>query len=210
MSIFREIPPTAGWPLQAKGLLAALENNKNSRSLNDDFKNYLGCSYAKTVYSGTAAFYIILESLKKISAKKTVIIPAFACPLIPLAIKRANLKIQVCDINPANFSFDLNQLKTICAENTDILAILSVHLAGLPIDLDPIMEIAKLNQAFVIEDCAQSLGAEYKNKKTGSIGDFAFFSLCRGKGLTIYEGGVITSKETNYSKYLDETAEEIV
>jgi len=209
LSLFREIPPTAGWPLALKNLLPAFLDTKNKNRLDEDFKNYLPSAYAKVVYSGTAALFFILESIKKLSPKKTVVIPAFVCPLVALAIKRTNLKIQVCDTNPDDFGFDLNRLNEICAKNTDILAVLAVHLAGLPVDCQALIQITKQNQAFLIEDCAQSLGAEYKNKKTGTLGDFAFFSLCRGKGLTIYEGGLITSKNPEYAACLEETINQL-
>lgn len=208
MSIFREIPPTAGWPLALKSLLPAFLDANNL--LEDDFKSYLPSVYAKVTYSGTAALYLILESIKKLSPKKTVVIPAFICPLAALAIKRANLKIQVCDTNPDDFGFDLNQLKGICSKNKDILAVLTVHLAGLAVDCDPLIQITKENRAFLIEDCAQSLGAEYKGQKTGTLGDFAFFSLCRGKGLTIYEGGLLTSRAPEQAACIEETVANLV
>ena len=194
MSLFREIPPTAGFPLYAKDLLSVFSLKNRNNSLEEDFKNYIPAPFAAVTYSGTAAFYIILEALKTLSPKKTVIIPAFICPLIPLAIKRASLKVLVCDINKDNFDFQINQLEELCVNNSDILAIVPVHLAGLPVNFPAIEKITKKNKIFVIEDCAQSLGAAYQGKKTGSLGDFAFYSLCRGKGITIYEGGAITTR----------------
>lgn len=210
MSLFREIPPTAGWPIKIKSLLALLFRRLPQGLLEEDFKEYLNAPAAVLAYSGTAAFYIILEAIKKLSAKKTVIIPAFACPLIPLAINRAGLKIIPCDISPDNFDFDISRLRRICAENKDILAVLAVHLAGIPLELETIKKIAKENNLFIIEDCAQSLGAEYHNRKAGSIGEFSFFSLCRGKGLTIYEGGMAVTNQPEYSQLLKDTAKKIM
>ncbi|MDD5561532.1 MAG: aminotransferase class V-fold PLP-dependent enzyme [Candidatus Omnitrophica bacterium] len=210
MSLIREIPPTAGWPIKTKSLVPHLFKRLSKGLLEEDFKKYLNAPSALLTCSGTAAFYLILESIKKISGKKTVIIPAFVCPLIPLAIKRAGLKIRPCDINQDNFDFNINKLRKICAEDNDILAILAVHLAGIPLDLEPIQKIAKENNIFIIEDCAQSLGAEYRDKKTGSIGEFSFFSLCRGKGLTIYEGGLAITNQSEYARILENTAKEIM
>ena len=178
--------------------------------LEKDFKIYLNAPIALLTYSGTAAFYLILETLKKLSDKKTVIIPAFICPLIPLAIKKAGLKIKVCDTNAFNFNFDTVKLKNICKESDDLLAILAVHLGGLPIDFEALKEIAQTQAAFIIEDCAQSLGAQYHAKKTGSLGDFSFFSLCRGKGLSIYEGGLAVSNRAEHAQILKATAKEII
>jgi dTDP-4-amino-4,6-dideoxygalactose transaminase len=184
MNLFREIPPTAGLPLSAKDILPIFYINKHGL-LEDDFSKYLGAAYAKITYSGTAAFYIILEALKNLSPKKTVIIPSFICPLVPLAIRRAGFKTLVCDIEKDSFNFRIDKLEEICLNNKDILSIVAVHLAGIPIDFAPIKKMARENKIFIIEDCAQSLGAMHQGKKTGSLGDFSFFSLCRGKGLTI-------------------------
>lgn len=210
MNLFREIPPTAGWPISSASLILACFKKYPVRGLEEKFIKYLGAPAALLTYSGTAAFYLILESMKKLSGKKTVLIPALVCPLIPLAIKRAGLKIKLCDINPDNFDFDLNALRKICSEDKDILAILAVHLGGIPLDLQAISEIAKREKIFMIEDCAQSLGAEYQDKKTGSFGEFAFFSLCRGKGLTIYEGGLAITNRAEYAGLLNTCAQEIM
>lgn len=210
MSILREIPPTAGLPLYLTDLLFALHPKSHSGSLENDFKNYLGVAYARVTYSGTAAFYLILESLKELSRKKTVIIPSFICPLVPLAIKRAGLKVEVCDIGAEGFNFNLHELEKLCASNGDILAIIPTHLAGIPIEFTAIEQIAKKQGVFIVEDCAQSLGAVYKGEKVGTRGDFAFFSLCRGKGLTIYEGGVIVTNKEEYARVIECKIRELV
>ena len=210
MSIFKEIPPTAGFPLYAKDFLSIFSKKNSSGSLEKDLKDYLRAPYAEITYSGTAAFYLILEALKGISSKKTVIIPSFVCPLVPLAIYRAGLRVAVCDINKDNFDFDLRELKLLCPQDNDILAIVAVHLGGIPLDFESIKQIADDKKIFIIEDCAQSLGAEYKGKKVGTLGDFSFFSLCRGKGLTIYEGGAIVAKKEADFKKIDSAINRIV
>jgi dTDP-4-amino-4,6-dideoxygalactose transaminase len=203
MSLFREIPSTAGFPLFAKDLLSLFKIKNSECCLEDDFKKYLGVSYAKVTYSGTAALYLILESLKDLSSKKTVIIPSYICPLVPLAIKRAGLSVEICDIRGEDFNFNPIELEELCAKNDDILAIMPTHLAGIPLDFDTIERVVKKYKIFIIEDCAQALGATYKDKKVGTLGDFSFFSLCRGKGLTIYEGGVIATNRKEYAQILD-------
>jgi perosamine synthetase len=205
MSLFREIPPTAGLPLYLDDFFHL---NKQG-CLEDDFKRYLGVPYVKTAYSGTAALYLILEALKEISPKRTVIISSYICPLLPLGIKRAGFQVEVCDINGKDFNFDPASLELLCSGNKDIAAIVAAHIAGIPLDLDSIRDIVKKYDIRIIEDCAQSLGAVYKGKKTGAIGDFSFFSLCRGKGLTIYEGGVLATTEEEFVPLLDRKAEEL-
>ena len=91
MSVFKEIPPTAGFPLQPTDLLVSPHPGR----LQEDFKRYTGLSYVRIACSGTASFYLILESLKKISPRRTVVIPSFVCPLVALAIAKAGMKAEV-------------------------------------------------------------------------------------------------------------------
>ncbi len=209
MGVLREIPPTAGLPVSAKDISSLFNIRGYSGLLEKDFKKYLGVDCARITYSGTAAFYLILESIKKLSFKRTVVIPSYVCPLVPLAIKRAGLKVEVCDIQRDNFNFNEGELQKLCFENGDILAVLAVHLVGIPIDIDPIVMLARQRGIFVIEDCAQSLGAEYKGRRTGTFGDFSFFSLCRGKGLTIFEGGVAVTAKEGFSAMLEGKARDL-
>ncbi len=210
MGIFKEIPPTAGFPLLTKDLLALFSSTDGQNCLENDFRQYLNVPYARVVYSGTAALYLIIETIKSLSEKRTVIIPSFVCPLIPIAIRRAGLKIEICDINRDNFSFDAKMLETLCEENKDVLAIVTVHLAGLPVDLEAVVNIAKKYSVFTIEDCAQSLGASYRGSKVGTWGDFSFFSLGRGKGATTYQGGIITTSKKEFSDILDKNIKRMV
>ncbi|MFA4983690.1 MAG: DegT/DnrJ/EryC1/StrS family aminotransferase [Candidatus Omnitrophota bacterium] len=206
MSLFKEIPPTAGFPLSIKDFLKP----SFPGSLEGDFKGYCGLGYARVTYSGTAAFYLILESLKKISSRKTVIIPSFVCPLVALAVARAGLKIEVCDIRQDSFDYDYDLLEKLCAANHDVLAVVAVHLGGIAVDFGSLERTVKKYGIFIIEDCAQSLGAEYNGRKTGALGDFSFYSLCRGKGLTIYEGGIIGASRGEYAGVIDETIASLV
>ncbi|MBM3245350.1 MAG: DegT/DnrJ/EryC1/StrS aminotransferase family protein [Candidatus Omnitrophica bacterium] len=206
-NIFRQIPPTAGLPIYLKDIFLPAGDNL---TLEEGLRGYLNAGDIWVAYSGTAALYIILESLKEVSGKRTVIIPSFVCPLVPLAIHRAGLKIEICDINGFDFNFNQDELERIVSFNRDILAIIPVYLGGLPLDYEKIENIASANNIFIIEDCAQSLGAEYKGKKLGTLGDFGFFSFCRGKGLTIYEGGAISCNNKEYGPVIDKKIKALV
>jgi perosamine synthetase len=210
MSLFREIPPTAGLPLYWRDCLSILKAMDSKDALESDFKKYLNVDYAKVTASGTVALYLILEALKELSPRKTVIVPSFVCPLVPLAIQRAELNIEICDIQKDDFNFDLEELEELCLKNPDILAIVPVHLGGIPLDFDPLKSISNKYGIFLIEDCAQSLGATYRGMKVGTLGDFSFFSLCRGKGLTLYEGGVIVTKRKDCGAALNKRIDQFV
>ena len=138
MPIFKEIPPTSGWQFRIKDLFFKCA----AGSLEEVFKNYLGVSNLYITYSGTAALYLIFESLKKISSKKTVIIPSYVCPLVALAAQKAGLRIKVCDISKDSFDFNYDCLKALCSRDSDILAIVVVHLGGIALGFDRIKEIA--------------------------------------------------------------------
>ncbi|MDD5584233.1 MAG: DegT/DnrJ/EryC1/StrS family aminotransferase [Candidatus Omnitrophica bacterium] len=204
MSIFREIPPTAGWSLSLTRFLNCCAG-KTPGSLRQDFKDLLNIPYAQIATSGTVAFYVILETLKKISRKMTVVIPSYICPLVPLAIKRAGLTVEICDVARDSFDYDYQQLRDICSASGDILAILAVHLGGIPVSFEKLTFIAQQYGAFIIEDCAQGLGAQYRDRLVGTLGDFSFFSLARGKGLTMYEGGTIATRHKEHAETIDET-----
>jgi dTDP-4-amino-4,6-dideoxygalactose transaminase len=206
MPVFKEIPPTAGFSLS----LHDYSLPKQAGSLEEDFKTYLGVAFARITYSGTAALYLILQALKECSSKRGVIIPSFVCPLVALAIHRAGFRVVVCDIQQDSFDFDRKVLEIICAEDLDIVAIVTVHLGGIPVDLKRITEIAKRHAILIIEDCAQALGAEYNGRKVGTWGDLSFFSLCRGKGLTIFEGGVIATHTHCYAAIVVQKINQLV
>ncbi len=206
MPIFKEIPPTAGWKFSVKDMFVRYA----STSLENDFRNYLNASDVHITYSGTAGLYIILESLKKLSSKRTIVIPSYVCPLVALAAIKSGLRIKVCDIAEGSFDFNYTHLKRLCAEDKDILAIVAIHLGGIAVDFDKIKELATKYQIFTIEDCAHALGARYKGRKCGTLGDFSFFSLCRGKGLSIYEGGVLAVNRDEYSYVIKDSIKQVV
>ncbi len=177
MSLLREIPPTAGLPIYGKDILSGLFRSYPPESLEKDFKEYLNTPYATITYSGTAAFYLILEALKSVSRKKNVIIPSFICPLLPLAIKKAGLNAVACDINKENFGFELHLLERLCSHN-DTLAIVATHLAGIPVDIDPINQIAKDKKIFL----RSIIGRFIQRQANRHTGRFFFFQPLPRKG----------------------------
>jgi len=96
-----------------------------------------------------------------------------------------------CDLNTNNYGFDIEHLKSLITPHTKVIIV--VHIFGIPSDMDEIMKIAKENNIFVIEDCAQAPLATYKNKKIGTIGDIGIFSLNYHKHIHTGEGGMCTT-----------------
>jgi len=191
MSAFRDLPPTAGLPVFAGELLSAFRNRHTGDLLAQDFQKSLGAPFTAITCSGTAALYIICETIKELSPRRTILIPAFICPLVALAIRRAGFSVALYDIGPIDFSADIGKISAACAAHSDIAAVLVNHLGGIPVDISPLKKALQGSATYVIEDCAQSFGAISTGRAVGTLGDFSFFSLAAGKGLTLYEGGVL-------------------
>ena len=196
-----EIPPTAGLPLQWGDFHGA-------PSLELGLATFIGTPEVQIECSGTAALIIALETLKLRSTRRTIVIPAYTCPLVPLAIKRCGLHVQLCDIQANRFDFDEDSLNR--TVDSDTLAIVPTHLAGSACALDSTLHIAKRAGAFIIEDAAQSLGTTHRADSVGMRGDIGFFSLAAGKGLTLYEGGILIARDAEMRAALRETSRNLV
>jgi len=205
MAVLRDIPPTAGFPLRLREITAALKAGQGEDPLAGDFRRYLGVPYARTTCSGTVALYLICRAIEKLTPRRTIIIPSFICPLVPLALRRAGFTVAVGDVGTADFNFDAAGLDAICAAG-DVAAIVIDHLAGIPAEVEAVLAAARKHNILVIEDCAQALGALAKGGKVGTRGDFAFFSLAAGKGLTMYEGGMLVTMHAHYGTLLNAVA----
>jgi dTDP-4-amino-4,6-dideoxygalactose transaminase len=197
---WREVPPTAGLPLQWRDF----NPRRKSPSLEESLAAFLDVPSVQLECSGTAALIIALTTLKASSSRRFVIIPAYTCPLVALAVLHCGLTPVLCDLSPGSFDFSGAQLERLC--NTDVLAIIATHLGGRVCDLDAVLRIAQRHGTFVIEDAAQAMGAVWQGRKVGTIGDIGFFSLAAGKGLTLYEGGVLVARDPAVRKELRETS----
>jgi dTDP-4-amino-4,6-dideoxygalactose transaminase len=158
--------------------------------------------------SGTASLVVILQTLSRLSTRKTVVIPAYTCPLVVFAITKSRLQVRVCDTRPDSFEFDLDQLATLC--DRDTLAIIPTHLGGRVADIAPIIALGRQCGAYVIEDAAQALGARSQDKSVGLLGDAGFFSFAAGKGLSIFEGGGWIAADAELQAELKRTSQQII
>lgn len=168
---------------------------------------YLGQRHIYFLNSGLAAFYVILEALKKLSPRKEVILPAYTAPNLILAIQKAGLKPVLCDISLGDFNADIEDvLRRI---TPDTLCVLGVHMFGIPWQ-DIVSLREKIGKdVFVVEDCAQAFGARIEDRPLGSFSDAAFYSFNRGKNLPTYEGGCIAVNLDNLAKRIEEEVSKI-
>ena len=197
-----EVPPTAGLPLHLSDFFPS------AHSLEAKLSQFIGTHNVQIECSATSALVVALTSLKNLSPKKKVIISAYTCPWVPIAIIHCGLMPVVCDSNNKHFDFNLKKLESIL--NDDVLAIIPTHLAGKIADVKKILPLAKKYGAFVIEDGAQALGARTKKQSVGLLGDIGIFSLGVGKGLSIFAGGVIVAKNKTLFAHIQKTSALIV
>lgn len=198
----REIPPTAGLPPRWRDLLPA--KHDLARRLAD----FLGTASVQLECSGTASLVVALAALHRLSGRRVVVVPAYTCPLVALAVAHCGLELRLCDLAPGSIDFDRAELARAC--DGDVLAIVPTHLAGRVADIDSAIAIARKAGAFVIEDAAQALGARRDGRSVGFDGDVGFFSLAVGKGLTTYEGGLLVARDERVREALARTSREIV
>ena len=156
-------------------------------------RNYFGSKYACFLDNWTGGMEIAYK-LAGIGAGDEVIMPAvtfIATMAYPLSV---GAKIVFADIDPETINLDPVDVARKITPKTKM--IVPVHLGGYPVDMDPIMELAKKHNIMVMEDAAHGMGGAYKGKKLGSIGHFGGFSLHEVKNInSLGEGGVLLTSE---------------
>ena len=162
------------------------------RKFEEDFSSYLGLRHGIAVSSGTAALEAAVAAAG-ISEGDEVILPTFTIISCAIAVIRLGAKPVLVDAEPETWNIDTGQIESKITEKTK--AIMPVHTYGHPVDMDPVMELAKKYQLRVIEDAAESHGAEYKGQKTGSIGDIGCFSFYANKIISCGEGGMVVTND---------------
>lgn len=159
---------------------------------------YIGRKYAVTVTNGTAALEMAIVALD-IQAGDEVIMPSFTIISCAQAVVKAGAIPVLIDSEYDSFNMCVEQIEAKITKKTK--AVMIVHIYGLPVDLEPILELAKKYDLKVIEDAAEMHGQTYNNKKCGSFGDISIFSFYPNKHITTGEGGMIlTNDEDIYNR----------
>jgi len=192
---------------------------KNPVELEEEFKKYLSVKHAISFNSGRSAFLAILKSLD-LNDDKEVFLQAFTCNAAVNPILWAGLKPVFIDVDEKTFNIDIEDLKRTLRQGLRVSlsrtpqgkkprVLMVQHTFGLPADMDEILEICQKNNLILIEDCAHSLGAEYKGKKVGTFGKAAFFSFSRDKVISSVYGGMAVTNDDNLAQRLKEFQEKI-
>lgn len=175
--------------MQAAAASTAYILGPNVKALEPQIATYCDCQYGIGVGNGTDALHLAMMALR-IGPGDEVITTPFTFVATTEAIGIVGAKPVFVDIVPGTFNLDPAQLEAAITPRTK--AIIPVHLYGQPCDMDPILAIARKRHLFVVEDCAQAIGATYKGKKVGSFGDLGCLSFFPSKNLGCFgDGGMV-------------------
>ncbi|GAC26623.1 L-glutamine:2-deoxy-scyllo-inosose aminotransferase [Paraglaciecola mesophila KMM 241] len=194
--------PFSPWPnydeAEKAAVLSVLDSNKvnywtgqQCREFEKAFAQYTHCEYAVAVANGTVALDLAWQALDMPKGSEVIVTSRTFIASIS-SIVLAGLVPVFVDIELDSQNISAETIREKITTNTK--AILCVHLAGWPCELDDILALADKHKLFVVEDCAQAHGATYKGKSVGSIGDIGAWSFCQDKIMTTAgEGGMVTT-----------------
>lgn len=163
------------------------------------FREYKGAPHAVAVNSCTAALHLSLLAAGLSRGDEVITTPLTFCATIN-AVLHAGATPVLADVDPVTMNIDPAEIRKKITPRTR--AILPVHFAGRPCDMDAIMAIAGEHKLMVIEDCAHAIEAEYKGRKCGTFGDFGCFSFYVTKNIFTGEGGMILAKTDAHANRL--------
>lgn len=196
--------PFAPWPSfseeEIDAVSAVLRSNKvnywtgtECREFEKEFAAWCGVSHAVALANGTLALDLALKALD-VGPGDEVIVTARTFLASVSCIVNAGAVPVFADVDRDSQNITAESIAAVLTERTR--AIICVHLAGMPCDMDPIMVLAARHRVFVIEDCAQAHGAMYKGRMVGAIGHIGAWSFCQDKIMTTGgEGGMVTTND---------------
>jgi len=162
------------------------------KRLETEFAERAGCRFGVACSSGTAALHLALAVLG-LGPEDEVILPAFTMIAGANCIVHAGARPVLVDSEPHTGNMDVEQLASRITPRTR--AILVVHMYGHPVDMDPVLKLARQRDLVVIEDAAEAHGALYHGRPVGGIGDIGAFSFYANKIVTTGEGGMVTTND---------------
>lgn len=151
---------------------------------------YLGVKHALAVSNGTAALYLSLKALG-IGPGDEVVVPDFTFFATASTVLLAGAVPVLADIELDTYTIDPFDLERAVGDRTK--SIIPVHLYGHPADMDAVSEVSRDRGLYVIEDCAQALGAEFRGRRVGGLGHAGAFSFYPTKSITTGEGGAVAT-----------------
>ena len=158
----------------------------------EEFSRRVDRKYGISCSNGSAALDIAVSALN-IKTGDEVIVPSFTIISCAASIVRAGGVPVLIDADPLTYNLDAEKVEDAITSKT--VAIMVVHIYGLPVDLDPVLNIAEKYSLFVIEDAAELIGGSYKGRPIGSFGHLSTFSFYPNKHITTGEGGMVVAND---------------
>jgi dTDP-4-amino-4,6-dideoxygalactose transaminase len=190
---YRQIKPEVDAAIERVVSNTSFILGKEVTGFEQAFAKYVDATGAVGVASGTAALQLAMLACG-IGAGDEVITTAHTFIATAEAISNVGARPVFVDIDPGTYNIDPTLVETAITPRTK--ALLPVHLYGHPADLDPLLDIARRRNLFLIEDAAQAHGAEYKSRRCGGLGHLACFSFYPGKNLGAYgDAGAVTGND---------------
>jgi perosamine synthetase len=155
--------------------------------------DFVGVPHGIAVSSGTAGLHLCLRALA-VGEGDEVIVPSFTFISVANAVLYERARPVFVDIEPVTLNLDPGKLERSITPKTR--AIIAVHTFGHPADMDPIMDIARKHGLPVIEDACEAIGARYRGRPAGGIGDFGVFGFYPNKPITTGEGGMVVTRNS--------------
>jgi len=173
-------------------------SGKITQEFENKFRIFKGSKYAISTNSCTSALYLALKYSGVKAGDEVITTPMTFVSTIN-SIIHVGAKPILADVDPLSFNIDPIEIKKKITKKTK--ALLIVHLAGLPCEMNEILKIVKKHKLILIEDCAHAIESKYKNKHLGNFGDAGCFSFYSTKNITTGEGGMlITNNKSFYNK----------
>jgi len=176
-----------GWISSAGSFIEEFENR---------WAGFCGMKYGVAVCNGTAALEIAVRCLD-LEPGSEVILPSFTIISCIQAIINCRLKPVLVDCEPDTWCMDVGQVEEKITSRTK--AIMPVHMYGHPVDMDPLLNLARRHGLYIIEDAAEVHGGEYKGRKCGGMGDISCFSFFANKIITTGEGGMLLTNNSVFA-----------
>lgn len=201
--------PFTGWPIFDDREVSAVEEVVRSgkwgclsgtkvSEFEKKFAEFQGAKYGICIVNGTAALEVALRAVG-VKAGDEVIVPPYTFIASASAVLMIGAIPVFVDVEPESYNLDPTKIEAAITPKTK--AILAVHIAGGPADMDGIMAVAKKHGLKVVEDAAQAHGAEWDGRRVGAIGDAGTFSFQASKNLNSGEGGIVVTNDPEvYSK----------
>jgi perosamine synthetase len=174
-----------------------LTTGPKTKQFEEDFARYVGCRYAVAVNSCTAALHLALEAVG-ITTGDEVLLPTMTFAATAEVVRYLNATPVLVDCQPDTLNIDPMQIERVVTPKTK--AIIPVHFAGHPCEMETILEIAKAHKLTVIEDAAHALPTRVQGKMVGTIGDISCFSFYATKTITTGEGGMATTENREWAE----------